>query len=338
MAVYTVLEKQEIEALIKPFGIGPLLDFQGVAEGLENTSYFISTDHSALRTEELSASKQDYVLTVFEELSMADLPFYVELTTALNRGGLKVPCPLSDYNGGSLQKVAEKPALLFPKISGHHPGSVSEQHCQAIGEALAKMHCVSQQLSLSSNKNKNYAGNRNSHWLKQTAEQVLTVLDAEEKALIKQALDPYWALIDEKPKLPTGIIHNDLFRDNTLFEGEQLNGIIDFYNACHGYLLVDLAIVVNDWCSTEDGGIDPARYNSLLDAYALIRPFTALEQTHWNTFLATSACRFWLSRLLSRHFPKSDHREGCLIPQKDPAEYRSILLHRLGHPKTLPRN
>ena len=51
MAVYTVLEQQEIAAFIEPFGIGPLLSFEGITAGVENTNYRITTDHSALGTE-----------------------------------------------------------------------------------------------------------------------------------------------------------------------------------------------------------------------------------------------------------------------------------------------
>lgn len=334
MAVYTVLEREQIETLIKPFGIGPLVDFQGVSEGLENTSYFFSTDHSALAAEELSAPIQHYVLTVFEELTMAELPFYIDLTRALNESGLQVPCPLCDYNGSALQRVAEKPALIFPKISGTHPSAVSNQHCLAMGEALAKMHLLSQTLALN-NTNQGISC-RGSQWLQDSAEQLSAVLDTDDQALIQQALAPYLALIrknddsQEGSALPCGIIHNDLFRDNTLFEGDQLAAIIDFYSATEGYLLIDLAIVVNDWCSKEDGSLDQQRYDALMTAYTQQRPFSTEEKTHWHTVLAVCACRFWMSRLLIQHFSRNEHRQGCLVPHKDPEEYKRILEHHLG--------
>lgn len=322
MAVYTVLERKEIADLIKPFGIGSLLEFQGVSDGIENTSYFISTDHSHVFSDALSEPVQHYVLTVFEELTVTELPFYIELTTALHRARLPVPCPLTDSNGLAIQLIAGKPALLFPKVRGNHPVSASLKQCHAIGETLARIHLLSQQLPL------HHSSNRDSAWLIGTARKVSTFVQIEDQLVIQEQLRDLCALLEQDPPLPKGIIHNDLFRDNTLFVDARLNGIIDFYNACSGYFLQDLAITVNDWCSAANGSLDAARYNSLLRAYAAVRPFTAAEQTHWNTFLRICACRFWLSRLLALHFPQSKHREGCLMPRKDPNQYKTLLLQR----------
>src|SRR5699024_4015220 len=75
-------------------------------------------------------------------------------------------------------------------------------------------------------------------------------------------------------QLPTGTIHADLFRDNVLFEGDRVSGVIDFYYACHGILLFDLAVVCNDWCIDESGQLLHDRWRELSTAYAIQRPFT----------------------------------------------------------------
>ncbi len=330
MAVYTVLERDQIESLIKPFGIGPLIDYQGVAEGIENTNYFITTDHSHLADEELTDPQQQYVLTLFEELEPEDLPFYVQLTTAFNHGELPVPCPLTDYNGDALQLVNNKPALLFPRAKGEFPTVVSSRHCEIIGEALARMHLLSQQLPLQ------HKGNRNIEWLKTAANQALAFVEPKEEQLIHQQVDELIALIETKPDLPVGIVHSDLFRDNTLFDGDELNGIIDFYNASTDYLLLDLAVTVNDWCSNADGSLNQSLSTPLLQAYASQRPFHAAERAHWNTFLRVYAMRFWVSRLLAQHLPRGGHHRATLQTHKDPNQYKAILLQRISQTHQLP--
>ncbi|MEZ5581418.1 MAG: phosphotransferase [Candidatus Competibacteraceae bacterium] len=68
------------------------------------------------------------------------------------------------------------------------------------------------------------------------------------------------------------MIHADLFRDNALFCDDALTGIIDFYYACHGVLLYDLAVTVNDWCTRPDGSLEWDKAQAILTAYHRQRP------------------------------------------------------------------
>jgi homoserine kinase type II len=129
-----------------------------------------------------------------------------------------------------------------------------------------------------------------------------------------------------KPRLlalPQANLHADLFRDNVLFDGNHLAGVIDFYNACSGPMLYDLAIALNDWCSHEDGSLDPKRAQALLGAYAALRPFNAAEAELWPAMLRIACVRFWLSRLIA-----SQSFAGQDVLIHDPDEFRRRLAQR----------
>ncbi len=72
-----------------------------------------------------------------------------------------------------------------------------------------------------------------------------------------------------------------------LFDGNHLAGVIDFYNACSGPMLYDLAITLNDWClAAQTSASMVPRAQALLGAYAALRPFTAAEAELWPAMLA----------------------------------------------------
>ena len=125
--------------------------------------------------------------------------------------------------------------------------------------------------------------------------------------------------------LPKGIIHSDLFRDNAMFENEKLTGVIDFYYACNGYYLYDLAIVVNDWCLNNDMSINLERQNALVQSYNKNREIEKIEKETWQNTLRHAALRFWLSRLHDKHFPTV----GEITHLLDPNEFKLILLDRI---------
>lgn len=142
---------------------------------------------------------------------------------------------------------------------------------------------------------------------------------------MKNAVDDFESEFSQHGELPQGAVHGDLFRDNTLFEGDALGGIIDFYNGCTGDLLFDLAIVINDWASNEDGSLNAERYNAILSAYQARRPLTESERTLWPTMLRMTALRYWLSRLLVVYVDPPAHD---LTPH-DPERFRVILKARI---------
>jgi homoserine kinase type II len=126
-------------------------------------------------------------------------------------------------------------------------------------------------------------------------------------------------------------VHADLFRDNALFDGERLAGVIDFYFAGVDCLLYDVAVCVNDWCLTDprtDPRLDERRTLALLAAYRELRPLGAAEAAAWPVLLRAAALRFWLSRLFDYHLP----RPGKLVRVHDPEHFRRVLAARIAAP------
>ena len=309
MSVFTHVEFSELNLWLQDLhfseAIGNLVELKGIAAGITNTNYFVTT--------ELNGQKNRFVLTIFEKNAFAELPYFVQLMTHLALHHILCPTPITNKNGIALVEIQGKPALLVSCLKGSDIEQPTAEQCAQVGRVLAEVHLASQSFTQIS---KNQRG---LDWRIATAKQLIDKLSAEDQQLLTEEL-AFQARLG-LTNLPRGVIHGDLFRDNVLFDGEQLGGFIDFYYACEDILAYDVAIAVNDWCMTDDGKFEEPRLNAFMIAYTAVRPFNDIEQHAWRGLLRIAALRFWLSRLYDWHFPQV----GELTHAKDPEHFKKML-------------
>lgn len=315
MSVYTELTLQDLEIFTKQFDLGPLTSFAGVDAGVENTTYFVSFE------------AHETVLQIFEEQGFTEVPFFIELNRRLGQAGVPVAIPIPNREGERLFTLKGKPAVLYPRLKGGTVASRSADACRQIGVALGRMHRATAHYS--DLKRENHRWNT---WWESNVARVLDLVPAPHAETLLDQVDRSREFVEVANTLPSGLIHGDLFVDNALFDGDTLGGIIDFYNACNGAFVFDLAVTVNDWCSGRDGQLEPLQTQALISGYESERPLTAAERTHWASALETAALRFWMLRLVAL----ARKREGG--PQapphvKDPNDFLQILLARRQDPQ-----
>jgi homoserine kinase type II len=322
MAVFTPLDKATITRFISQFPVGKLIDYQGIDAGSDNTNYFVCCQDATVK-------EQKFVLTLCERIPPAKLGFVIELTLALGQQGLPVPYPLASHSGLRLHQLAGKPILLVQHAPGQHPDKLTAYHYQAIGKFLGQMH----HLTLTFPHQR--PNRQDQPWRKQGLQQVSPALTHEQRQLLAEEINRFNQ--QENLDLPTGAIHSDLFPDNTLFDQQQLTGVIDFYFACTDYLLYDLAVTVNAWCAASDTGqFDLDAASQLIQAYQQQRPLTEAEKHHWPGMLRLSALNWWLYRLIAWYYPRLDKQGQPLDKQpKDPTPWQVILSHHQQHPYLL---
>jgi homoserine kinase type II len=304
MAVYTPVERSALTGFLTDYDIGTALAFEGILDGIENSNFFLDT------------TRGRFVLTLFEALSARELPWFLELMAFLNAQGIPCARPVADRDGTYLHQMHGKPAAIVERLRGASVETPTPETCGAVGRALARLHLAGRVFPDQRD------DARGLQWHAAIASKLHDHLADGDRALLDDELD-HWRR-NERAQLPGGVVHGDLFRDNVLFEGNRVSGLIDFYYACHGPFVYDLAVTANDWCSDAQGGVNGAAMHGLLQGYGEIRRFHTDEVQAWPGMLRRAAMRFWLSRLYDARFP----RPGQLARTKDPHEFRRILLHR----------
>ena len=313
MAVYTEVSFDEATSLFDRLDIGTLVALMGIPSGIENTNYFAETTQGR------------YVLTVFERLSFAQLPFYLQLMKHLAERGIPVPAPHADASGSILHSLHGKPAAVVDRLRGRHHLAPDNTDCAAVGDVLARMHIVGADFAM------HQPNLRGPAWWSETAPLIAPFLTPDQRALIDSELrfQQQVAASPAHASLPCGPIHADLFRDNVMFSGSKLSGLLDFYFAGVDAFVFDIAVCLNDWCiDLESGRLVEERANAFVAAYDAVRPLSGGELRLMPAMLRAAALRFWISRLWDVHLP----RDAALLTAHDPGHFERVLRERVDGP------
>lgn len=307
MSVYTAVDERELSAFLARFELGAARAFNGIEAGIENSNWFLTTECG------------EYVLTVFEHAGSDELRWYLGLMARLCSHGIPCAAPQRARGGAYLEMLKGKPAAIVARLSGTHVEYPDERHCRALGQQLARIHAAAS----------DYGPERHSTRGPGWRARVTAALRGQVGAADARLLDAAEAAAADDPDdLPAGVIHADLFRDNALFDGARLSGVLDFYYAHHGAFVYDLAVAFIDWCIIPGGQLEKTTARALVAGYDEVRALTPPETERWPAMVQAAASRFWLSRLHDLTFP----RDGELVQVKDPTPFRAVFDRALTYP------
>jgi homoserine kinase type II len=309
MAVYTEVGDAELEAFLAEYDIGQADSFKGIAEGVENSNYLLTT------------TRAQFIVTLYEKrVDPKDLPFFLGLMDHLAARGINCPRPIHGRDGNALRTLAGKPAAITSFLHGMWPRHTAVKHCGPVGQALAMFHLAGQDFALKRPNALSVGGWRPLFEGSRTHADGVSPGLAQELGTELDYLEGHW------PKdLPSGVIHADLFNDNVFFLNDALSGLIDFYFACNDSLAYDVAICLNAWCFEADRSFNATKARALLQAYEQVRPLSLAERAALPLLARGSALRFLLTRLYDWIHTPPD----ALVKRKDPLEYLDYLrFHR----------
>ncbi|MCL1623453.1 homoserine kinase [Moraxella sp. Tifton1] len=330
MSVYTHLSDDEFFAFCGLFGVA-FKKAMPITQGIKNSNWFIQADTDG-------DDEYGYVFTLFEERMPADIIKMATIMHAL-KDRLPIATPLikrtakgQDIGSDCVMRYENKAILIVPTLSGRHPTHTDEAMCFEMGKALATLHQTLQTLKPI----EKYAVPLYD-WVR-VKEREVSFMPADEACL----MNDIWAAYTKLPKdLPQGLCHLDMFTDNTLWDfsdkAATLTGLLDFTEVSIEHYVMDIAITINDFCTTWGNAIDGESVNfntdkmiAFINGYESIRSLTANEKNALPIMLAYSATIFWLLRLNVIHHNREQGRMGDDIMVKNPDLMKRLAAYHWG--------
>lgn len=237
----------------------------------------------------LECADRRLFLRVYEEQGREGALAELGLVSGLERAGVPTPAPLRRENGQLLAEHAGKPVAIFPWIDGEWlcQSRVTPTHCQKLGAALAKVHAS----GVDTNAEGRFTPTALEARLERVEREAPEYL--ADVTRIRERLSHHLAHRD--PTLPSGLVHGDLFRDNVLWQGEELVALLDFESASRGAYVYDLMVCAHAWCFGDR--FQPELIASLFEGYRGVRELSALEIAAIPVEGAIGALRFAVTRI-----------------------------------------
>ncbi|MBF0108390.1 MAG: homoserine kinase [Magnetococcales bacterium] len=306
MSVYTPVQIQDLESFTLARSLGPPIRLEAIAQGIINSNFRLTTPRGT------------FILTLVENHEEASaLPFVVDLLEQLANRNLPVPRPILDHQGKARFTLSGRPALLVSLLPGYAPDPPNPEQCHQVGIWLGRIHRHGQEFPAPP------PGRLRPESWAPMVHRLATANDMIDQDIVSwfkeelSWLGDHWFNRD----LPQGLCHGDLFPDNTLFSGDRLTGMIDFYSACAGPWLYDLAVCLCSWCLDDQGCPHPEHIDALLQGYDQVRPRNREEHDGLVCACRAAAFRFSLSRFHDRCFP----RQGTTVTRRNPESFMARL-------------
>jgi len=306
MAVYTHLGAEDLARLIGEYDVGELVMAKGIAEGVSNSNWLVETTGSG-------QSGTRFILTLYERrIDYADLPYFLGLLDHLAAKGCPVPRTMHDRSGASWRMVEGKAAALIEFLPGVSPTRPTPAQARAIGAVLANLHLAAADFPQTRANAMDFAAS--AAILAQCGPAALATIDPQLPAMLAHA-EAAAAL--DLSALPRSQTHTDLFPDNVLMLGDRVTGLIDFYFACTGPMVLDLAVTHAAWCFDAQNAYRSDCGAALIEGYQSVRRLTPEERALFPEVAKGAALRF----VASRAEDWLDTPDDALVTRKDPMQF-----------------
>ncbi|MBL7665949.1 MAG: phosphotransferase [Bacteriovoracaceae bacterium] len=263
MASYTDISHEAAHSILGLYGIRDLAQLSPQKTGISNSNYRVtlkSGDELILKiSNDKMASEINEEQKILHFLQTRGYPFSL--------------APYKTLNGAFVYEWESLTGVLYPFVKGEVP-QVQETNLFEIGKALGQLHlCTIEEPAPSFIRSHRSVGFdfQDIQMFTEQADCPSYFNMAFKKIFDQKAIAKMASL-----ELPQGLIHGDLYYDNTLFRDGELIAVLDFEQAGMGEYLFDLGVSISGSC-LKNGLLDKTLIEAYMKGYQSERPLTDSE-------------------------------------------------------------
>ena len=278
MARYTTVSPTELTRIVAQYPIGTSLKLEEIPGGFGNSNFKLTTTTGA------------FLLKICDEKDLTELNMQIALLQHLHQHAYPTVYPILTKDQKPLIHETFGSVMLYPFLRGTQPQPSSKILAQ-LGEALAKLHCIPPITGLP-----HFAMGISQ--MRPFFQEVQDTQFATHPFVVSLKSELETIEPQLNTPLPMGLLHGDLFLDNTLFDGDKMVAILDFEEGCYDKLLLDVGMTIIGCCYTPEHRLNLKAVQRFLDTYNARRPLTDSEWQHLDCFVhyAALSIAFWRFR------------------------------------------
>jgi homoserine kinase type II len=208
--------------------------------------------------------------------------------------------------------VEGKAAALIEFLPGVSPTRPTAAQAASVGAVLAQLHLAARDFPRSRANAMDFAAS--AAILDTCGAQRLATIHPDLPAMLDHARA---AAALDLAALPQSQTHTDLFPDNVLMLGDTVTGLIDFYFACTGPMVLDLAVTHAAWCFDAANAYRADCSAALIAGYESVRRLEPAERALFADVAKGACLRF----VASRAEDWLDTPDDALVTRKDPMQF-----------------
>ncbi len=268
MGVYSNITIEDVNDILKHYQVDQAVEFSATTQGISNSNFKVKLKSGSFLLLKISNDKT---------IKQLENEQQILLTLKKYNFSFAIP-PLETIMGKPIYTHGDYYGVVFHFVPGLPP-IVSQSSIKQLGMSLGLLHSIDiHKDDLQSIRQHEVVG----HNGLSIAEFCLSNKCPDDFKEVYNNLFPKG--LEDLPYdfLPAGIIHGDLYYDNSLFNEGKIITLIDFEQAGVGRFILDVGIAISGSCLDGDK-VDEGLMKAFLEGYLERRKMTHLESEYLYT-------------------------------------------------------